>query len=165
MRTGDIIWVRAYKSDGSLHRWFQSRVLEVGEDCIITFTDVGNPVYTNIPGYSQPVHRQKRSIRTYYWPGRRYTLLEVYEPQGHLYELYADLASPIELAGNEIHYIDHELDVSKLAGEPPRIVDQDEFAEAAKKYGYSDEFVRDSYALAEQLVTLLATWRPRGIRG
>lgn len=163
MKAGDVIWVRVSKADGNPHRWYQARVLEAGEECIVAFADVGNPVYNGNPRYSHPMHRQKRAIRNYFWPGRRHTLLEVYEPDGRLHELYADITSPVELVGNEIHFIDHELDVSKLAGQVPRIVDQDEFAEAAGQFGYTAEFMRQSYDLAEQLVDLLASWTPRGI--
>jgi protein associated with RNAse G/E len=90
-------------------------------------------------------------------------LLEVYRPDGALNELYADICGPVLLVEGEVHLIDHELDVSMMAGDEPRIVDQDEFAEAAEQYGYSEEFVRESYALAEELLVVLAEWPPRGV--
>ncbi len=51
-----------------------------------------------------------------------------------------------------------------MAGEAAQVVDQDEFAEAAAKYGYPDAFVRQSYELAESLLELMAAWRPLGMR-
>jgi predicted RNA-binding protein associated with RNAse of E/G family len=102
-------------------------------------------------------------FRAYFWPGRRHTLLETYEPDGRLVELYADITSPIEIVEGEIHFIDHELDVIQYTGQEARIIDQDEFAEATERFGYADEFVRESYALAESLLDVLANWRPLGV--
>ncbi len=162
MKPGDTIWVRVFKADGRTHRWWQARVEAVRDDCIIAYTDVGNPVYHNVDTFSAPVFPQKHSIRNYYWLGRRHDLLEVYEADGRLHELYADITSPIEVVGGEIHYIDHELDVQMDAGDVPRIVDQDEFAEAAEQFGYADAFMRECYELAEQLIDVLREWRPLG---
>ena len=162
MKPGDEIWVRVFKADGSTHRWWRAQIEEAGEDCIIAYAGIGNEVFHNPDRFLRPVFRQRRVIRSYYWPGRRHNLLEVYEPDGSLRELYIDIISPIRLAGNEVHFVDHELDVQMKAGDIPRIIDQDEFAEAAQQYGYTEEFVRESYNLAEQLLGLLSGWTPRG---
>lgn len=164
MKAGDVIWVRAFKADGSTHRWFRVLVEDVQPDCIITWTQAGNPVYLNRDRFERDAGMQSHPIRAYYWPGRRHNLLEVYETDGRLRELYADIISPLEVTEGEIRFIDHELDVSQLAGEDPRIVDEDEFEEAAAKYGYSEEFVRQCHELAKQLLVVVGNWRPQGIR-
>jgi hypothetical protein len=87
---------------------------------------------------------------------------KIYGADGQLVELYADITSPVEVRENEIAFIDHELDVSQLAGQAPRIVDQDEFAAAAVAFGYSDEFMHQCYELAEALLDVVAHWQPRG---
>lgn len=160
---GDEIWLRNFKADGSPHRWWRARIEATQDNCIITYAPPGNPVHHNPDRFPRPLYHQPWHIRAYYWPGRRHNLLEVYEPDGRLSELYADIISPIELVDGEIHFIDHELDVLQPAGQAAQIVDQDEFAEAAGRFGYSDAFVRESYALAEQVRELLAGWRPLGI--
>jgi protein associated with RNAse G/E len=159
MRPGDLIWVRIYKSDGQLHRAWRAPVESVADGQIVTFTEANNPIYTLTQNYSL-----SHSIRCFLWPGRRHTLLEVYTTDGELHELFADITSPIEIVDGEVHFIDHELDVQMALGGDPCIVDQDEFAEAALKYGYTEAFVRECYTLAEQLLELLANWRPLGIR-
>lgn len=158
MKPGDRVWVRAFKTGGKPYRWWRPVVESVSDECIVVFAGAKSLFYMANKTIIQRTH-----IRVYFWPGRRHTLLEIYEPDGRLHELYADITSPIELVGEEIHFTDHELDVSMMAGEEPLIIDQDEFAEAAEQFGYADEFVRESYALAEQLVTVLREWRPRGI--
>ena len=49
-----------------------------------------------------------------------------------------------------------------LHGQVPQIIDQDEFAEAAVVYGYSEAFMGQCYELAEALLGVLAGWQPRG---
>jgi protein associated with RNAse G/E len=158
MGPGDLIWVRVFKADGQPYRSWRPVIESVVDDCIVVFSEANNPLYSVTQTFALQHH-----FRTYFWLGRRHTLLEIYETDGRLHELYADITSPIELIDEEIHYIDHELDVSMKAGEKPQIVDQDEFAEAAERFGYSDDFICDSYALAEHLVDILANWRPLGI--
>jgi predicted RNA-binding protein associated with RNAse of E/G family len=158
MKPGDWIWVRVFKSGGVPYRAWRPIVESVTDDCIVVYSAPGNPLHEVTQTFALEHH-----FRTYFWPGRRHTLLEIYEPDGRLRELYADITGPIAVVGEEIHLTDHELDVSMMAGGEPFIVDQDEFAEAAERYGYTDEFVRESYALAEQLRDVLANWRPLGI--
>jgi protein associated with RNAse G/E len=160
MRPGDAVWVRVFKADGSPYRWWKSRVESITDDYTVIFTEASSPLSMPTQTISLAHH-----FRTYFWPGRRHTLLEIYEPDGRLHELYADITSPVEVNDGEIRFIDHELDVSMIAGNEPRIVDQDEFAEAAERFGYSDDFIRECYALAESLLEVLANWQPRGVQG
>lgn len=164
MEPGDIIWVRVFKSDGQPHRWWQARVESADDECIILYADPPNPVYHNPQRFPRDLYVQEHIFRSFYWPGRRHNLLEVYATDGQLLELYADIISPIDVGPDEIRFIDHELDVSRLSGQEPRVVDQDEFAEAAMLYGYTDAFVSEAYNLAEQLRDLLVNWQPTGIK-
>lgn len=163
MKPGDIIWVRLFKSDGSAYRWWQTRVESVTAECLITYTPAGNKVFHNPDHYRNPIYITKHDMRTFYWPSRRHDLLEVYSPDGSLYEYYVNITSPVEIVDDEVRFIDHELDVQMYAGQAPQILDQDEFAEAAVLYGYSDAFVRECYVLAEEVIGLLAAWQPLGM--
>jgi len=158
MKPGDLIWVRVFKADGTPYRSWQALVESITDGCVVTLTRASNPVYLRDRVYAQAHH-----MRNYYWPGRRHDLLEVYEPDGRLHELYVNIASPVELLDGEIRYIDHELDVQMYTGDVPRVIDQDEFAEAAEQFGYTEQFMQESYALAESLLDVVANWRPLGM--
>lgn len=158
MQPGDVIWVKTLKADGTLHRRWRSVIEEVTPELIVAITRVGNPVYAAGKTYTQSFH-----IRNYYWPGYRHTLLEVYAPDGELVELYADVCSPVEILDSEIRFVDHELDVSHLMDGEPRLVDEDEFAEAAELYGYSEEFQQVCYQAAAEALALITGWQARGM--
>ncbi len=162
MKPGDVVWVRTYKADGQLHRWWQAQVEAVDGECLIVYSAIGSPIHHNPQRFPASLFPLEHTIRSYYWPGRRHTLLEIYDADGALVELYADITSPVEVTADEIRLTDHELDVSFLTGQAPQIVDQDEFAEAAAVFGYTDEFMRQCYELAESLLGILAGWQPRG---
>lgn len=164
MRPGDLIWVRVFKADGSTHRWWQAVVESAEAECVVTYTTAGNQVFHNPSRFRRPVFIQKHDIRSYYWPNRRYDLLEVYRPDGRLHELYADITGPVEVLDGEVRFVDHELDVQMFAGQAPHIVDQDEFIEAAREYHYSAELMALCNAQAEALLSLMAQWQPAGIQ-
>lgn len=162
MKPGDVVWVRTYKADGHLHRWWQAQVEAVDGECLIVYSAIGSPIHHNPQRFPASLFPLEHTIRSYYWPGRRHTLLEIYDADGALVELYADITSPVEIGEGEIRFTDHELDVSLLTGQAACIVDQDEFAEAAIHYGYTNEFMSQCYELAEALLGVLAGWQPRG---
>ena len=162
MKPGDTIWVRTSKADGRPHRWWQAQVEAVDDGCVVVYSAIGSPIHHNPDRFPAALFPLRHAIRSYYWPGWRHNLLEIYAADGRLVELYADITSPVEVGENEIAFIDHELDVSQLAGQAPRIVDQDEFAAGAVAFGYSDEFMHQCYELAEALLDVVAHWQPRG---
>src|SRR5262249_42041957 len=82
----------------------------------------------------------KCSIRTVYWLDRPYNLLEVYGGAGELEETYLNVASPPIMHGRQVSFVDHELDVTLRPGGQPRVVDEDEFEEAAARFSYAPDF-------------------------
>lgn len=153
LQVGDLIRVRAFKTDGQWYRWWMATVEQVTPDCIITLSPPNNATHTPTGQW-----HLKLAIRSYYWFDRPYNLLEVLEADDSLAEVYINIGSPIIQKGAELHFIDHELDVSKRRGEPARIVDVDEFAAAAIQYGYSAEFQAYCHQQAQLALELAENW-------
>ena len=89
--------------------------------------------------------------------------MEVYAPDGRLHEVYVNIGSPVEMEEGELRFIDYELDVSRMPPHAARIEDEDEFREAAVRYGYSEAFQVACYAVARETVGLADGWVARGI--
>lgn len=100
----------------------------------------------------------ENDVYHYFWYDRWINLLEVIDPNGQVIEVYVHIASPVEVGDGEISYIDYELDVTNLDG--PRLVDEDEFAEAVEKYNYSSKLQDQCYAAAKEALALVADWQP-----
>ena len=155
MRPGDVIEVRVLRADGSLYRSWQATVERVTPRALVVFKTVGTRVEGPAGGWAS-----EYGVRTCYWPDRPYNLAEVYEADGRLLELYANIAAPPQLGEGRLSYVDHELDVVCEPGQPPYVVDQDEFAEAAARYGYSPQFQAECWAAVEAAKAAELAWQP-----
>lgn len=159
MKAGDVIQVEALKFDGKPYRWWRSTVESVSADYVTTVNRIGDVVEDTEMGWIG-----RHNLRNFYWFGRPYNLMEVYERSGRLRQLYVHIASPPRVEGDTLVYVDYELDVSWRPGEAPRVRDQDEFAVAAEKYGYSPEFQEACWRAVDEALGLVGSWRARGIR-
>lgn len=157
-RVGEAVTCRAYKSDAKCYRWWQTRVESVSDSEIVTFAPVDNPVKQPDGGWMSRFH-----MRAFYWFDKFYNLIEVYDETGVFYKIYINIASPVLIKNHELHFTDFELDVSRLAGEAPRILDEDEFEKAAEQFGYSTEFQAYCREITREAVELAQSWQPRGI--
>jgi protein associated with RNAse G/E len=157
LRIGQQILVRSLRADGACYRWWHALVEYSDASTLVTYAPHGARVEQPGGGYSV-----RYAIRAWYWFDRPYNLLEVYEPDGSLAEIYIHIASPPRLVATTLEYTDHELDVVCQPGAPPRIVDQDEFAEAAMRYGYTAAFQAACFATAEAALVTAAEWQPHG---
>jgi protein associated with RNAse G/E len=147
-------------SDGSVHRWWPAVVEWVTGREVSTIAEVGT--YFDGPPETAGF-RHRFWSRMIYWTDRPYNLMELYEPDGRFFELYANVAGPATIEGKKIQYTDLELDVVKKPKRPARIVDEDEFEAAAQQYGYAPEFQRCCREAAEEARELLERWAPLGM--
>jgi protein associated with RNAse G/E len=154
---GQAVEVTAYKADGSRYRWFQAAVESAAPDRLALVTPVGHAVHGRSGDWISPW-----AMRGTYRPGLRYFLLEVYAGDGQLAEVYANVNSPALVEAGRLWYTDYELDVSRLPPGPPRVVDEEEFAEAAARYGYTPEFQAECYRVAAEALEVVRGWTPQG---
>jgi len=158
LRVGDRVQVSAYKSDGTCYRWWTATVETVGPDQLTLVTPVGHPIED--PGGN---FVSENALRVFYWPGKWYCLLEAYAPDGELVEVYVNISSPMEIDGLQMRFTDYELDVSRIPPGEAKLMDEDEFQEAAAEYGYPEEFQRACYQVARAALDLANRWVARGM--
>ena len=157
LKVGEIIPVHACKADGVTYRNWTAVVESATDDVIITIGLAGSPVF-NADGRTFHIEHH---LRAYYWFDRYYNLIEVFETNGNLLEIYINIASPPEWTNGLLKFKDHELDISKYPPKPAEIVDEDEFAEAVVKYGYSSEFQKQMYAVAKGALEIAENWQAK----
>jgi protein associated with RNAse G/E len=157
MKIGERIQVQARKTDGTVYRSWQATIESITEKSIVTIAPAGSSVF-NIKGEDYPIRHHYRS---YYWFDKFYNLLEIFETSGELFHIYINIASPPEFENGIMSFKDHELDVSRYVPKPAELVDEDEFAEAAVKYHYSQEFQDKMYSAAKEALVLANTWEAR----
>jgi protein associated with RNAse G/E len=155
---GQTITVRALHADGECYRHWQATVERVDAEMLVTTFRPGQIIH-NLTNSFQSVNY----LRTFYWFERLYNLIEVYTPAGAFAELYINIASKPHLQGDVLAFTDHELDVSMMAGQPPLLLDEDEFEQAIALYGYTPEFVSACRSNGTQALIIAETWVPEGI--
>ena len=159
MKPGDKIHVRACKADGTVYRSWQATIESVTADSIVTIAPAGSSVF-NIKGEDYPILHH---YRAYYWFDKFYNLIEIFETNGKLFHIYINVASPPEFENGIMSFKDHELDVSRYVPKPAELVDEDEFAEAAVKYQYTQEFQEKMYSTANEALELANRWEARPV--
>jgi protein associated with RNAse G/E len=158
LRVGQRVEVKALRADGQAYRWWTATVESVHPDRFVTWNWAGHHV-------ESPQRRwlSEGSIRAVYWLNRLYNLIEVYTRTGDLEEIYINVASPPRVQGPVVSFVDHELDVTMRPGEPPRVVDEDEFEEAAVRFAYAPEFQAACRRAAAEALVVAAGWHPAGL--
>jgi protein associated with RNAse G/E len=155
---GAPIEVRALHSDGTAYRWWPTTVESASANALVTYSAPGKLIHGPAGSSVATFH-----IRATYWYERPYNLFEVYRADGHLLEVYVNIASPAHLDGHTLTFTDHELDVVLQPGQPPVVVDEDEFAEAAERYGYSAEFQAACHQAVADVLSFIQDWQPAGL--
>lgn len=157
LKPGDVIEAHACKADGTVYRSWRATIESVAADSIVTVAPSGSSVF-NIKGEDYPIAHH---YRAYYWLEKYYNLLEIFETDGKLVQIYLNIASPPEFKNGVLSFKDYELDVSKSPPSPAKLIDEDEFTEAALKYNYSPQFQEKMYAVANEALELANNWTAR----
>ncbi len=157
MKIGDEIQGCARKTDGTIYRSWHATIESLDADMIVTIAPAGSVVNQKDGRQSVIAHH----LRSYYWHAKFYNLLEVFEPDGKLVELYINIASPPTFENDILSFKDHELDVVVNFPGKARIIDEDEFLEAVETYQYTKEFQEQMYAAAREALELADNWVAR----
>jgi protein associated with RNAse G/E len=157
MRAGEIIYIRALKSDGSCYRHWRARVESISDEGIVTLNRPGDEVGGPAGGWEM-----KHTTRNFYWFAKPYNLAEVYHTDGRLKQIYIHIASPVRACDRDLIYTDYELDVVKKPGEGLLVRDEDEFAHACAAYGYSHEFQCSCRDAVNEAIEVASCWRVAG---
>ncbi len=157
MKPGEKILVKALKSDGHAYWWCHATIEAIGESGITTFNPAGHIVEG-----PNGTRESEFAIRSYFWFGKSYNLLEVYRADSSLEEVYVHIASPAVLEEDHLRYTDWELDVVRFPGKNAFLTDEDEFEQAAQTYNYSPEFRQACYTAAQEALELANGWSVQG---
>ena len=160
IKPGEEIRVHACKTDGTVYRSWSSIIEAVSTNSIITIAPAGSRVSDKT---RRGDHQIAHHLRAYYWFDKFYNLIEVFDVNGALVEIYINIASPPEFENGEMSFKDHELDISRYPPKAAELVDEDEFAEAVVHYQYSEEFQRKIYFAVDEAMELANNWSAKPV--
>jgi uncharacterized protein len=157
MKIGDRIQVCACKADGSVYRSWHTTIETMDVDSIVTISPLGSEMYDRKRGNIHIEH----TLRSYYWFDKFYNLIEVFDGQGSLLQVYINVASPPYLEDGSLCFKDYELDVFRYPSSTATLLDEDEFAEAVITYQYTKEFQEQMYSVANEALELANSWNAK----
>ena len=152
-RPGSRALLRATKYDGTAH-WIQPfQVLSDDGNLLIAAYRARTPIYTSRGEFRSPY-----DSLVYFWRDRWYNVFRLSRPGCQLALWYCNVTTPPSYDGNQIGYVDLDLDVTVRPNGCIELLDQDEFDTHQKLYCYPAEVI----AHAEQAATDLIAMAKKG---
>ena len=154
--TGRRIHVRSSKYDGSPHWEFDSWfVLEDGP--LLVTSNFAGQILTNPKG----PWRTPYETRNHFWSDRWYNVLRLELPNGGgLHGWYCNVTTPAEYDGENVRYVDLDLDVIVDAQLDAKVVDEDEFLQHSERMAYPPNVIEQSRAAVDELLQLVRSGQP-----
>jgi protein associated with RNAse G/E len=146
---GARILLRATKYDGAAH-WIQPFSVIADDGVLITAQyRARTPIYTSRGEFRSPY-----DSRVYFWRDRWYNVFRLSKPGCALALWYCNVTTPPTFDGCQIGYVDLDLDVSVRPNGCIELLDEDEFEEHQRKYGYPEDVIRNAEAAAIEVAGL-----------
>jgi predicted RNA-binding protein associated with RNAse of E/G family len=137
-----------------VYRSWHTTIETMDADSIVTVSPAGSEMQDQKRG----VIRIGHTMRSYYWFDKFYNLIELFDEQGNLAQIYINIASPPYPEDGSLCFKDYELDVFRYPSSPAELLDEDEFAEAIITYQYTKEFQEQMYSAANEALELANRW-------
>jgi protein associated with RNAse G/E len=146
-----LVTVQSCKYDGRIHRRWHAH-LAARRDTLLVLDaafeeEICHPhLGTIAPG----------TLSTeYYWTDRWYNVFRFREPAGPLRNFYCNINTPAEFDGRVLSFIDLDVDVLVAPDFSYRVLDEDEFAINAVRFGYPPQIQRRAHEALNELITLI----------
>ena len=151
------VWVRGCDFDGSPHWEHPALLVREESGLLVTQTGAGLEIATTRGPWNSPF-----DTRGHYWPDRWFNVIRLEDPgpsgSGRLNGFYCNIATPVQFDGENLRYVDLQLDVRVYAeGDPLRyeLLDEDEFEAARERFQYAEELVWCCRRAVEEVIALV----------
>lgn len=132
-KEGDLITIKSYKHDGSLHRtWRDTMVLKTTEHALIGCND-----HTLVTESDGRKWRTREPALVYFHEKYWFNIVTMIRERGISY--YCNMASPALIDDEGLKYIDYDLDVKIFPNGEKKLLDVDEYKVHSKRYAYPSE--------------------------
>jgi protein associated with RNAse G/E len=153
MAEPDQITVRVFKYDGAEHRCWSASLARAEGTLIVLDAAFDNDVEHELLGN---ISSGTRTIE-YYWLDRWYNVFRFLESDGTTKLFYCNINLPPTLSGGVLSYIDLDIDILVRPDSSYQVLDLDEFAANALRYGYSEQVKKQTHAAVDELVSMIET--------
>ncbi len=145
------ITVRACKYDGSEHRRWPATVLRQEGSLLILDARFDEEIQHDLLG---TIALGTISLE-YYWLDRWYNVFRLSDPGGTLRNYYCNVNVPPSFDGELLSYVDLDMDILVQPDFTYKVLDREEFAQNATRYGYPSEVKQNAERSLEELISLI----------
>ena len=145
------IAVRVLKHDGVENRLWRGRLVERKGPLIVLEAEFDTDVSHHLLG---EIKRGARLVE-YYWLDRWYNVFRFLHDDGSTKLYYCNINQPPTFDGRVLTYVDLDIDLIVQPDFSFDILDLDEFATNATRYGYSDDEKENAAAALDQLIVMI----------
>lgn len=151
-KAGTYVHIQSFKHDGSLHRtWCKGYVLEADEKHIVAVTDRSWVIESDGRKWLT-----REPAVCFFYDDKWFNVISMIRHTGIFY--YCNLASPTVYDGEAIRNIDYDLDVKLYPDGRTQILDENEYADHAKKMDYPTKIM----AIVEKQMDILIDMMKKG---
>jgi protein associated with RNAse G/E len=151
---GRQVRVLSTKYDGSAHREYRGWFVLREDSLVVTQTFAGQEWADGSTARVMPL-----DARGYFWEDRWYNVLRLSEPRKGLWGWYCDVATPAQFDGENLHFVDLDLDVLVRAevggGLRTEVRDEEEFQANQAAMAYPREYVEQARRAIEEILALV----------
>ena len=148
---GALVIVHSCKYDGRIHRRWHARLAERRDTLLVLDAAFEEEICHPLLGTIAP-----GTLSTeYYWTDRWYSVFRFREPAGPLRNFYCNINTPAEFDGSLLTFIDLDVDVLVAPDFSYSVLDEDEFAVHAVRFGYPPEIHRRAREALDELIMLI----------
>lgn len=154
MNIGEVqptIEVIARKYDGSICRTWRMNLIRASSSLI----ELSGRFEKEIRHPELGVISKGTISMEFFWPSRWYNVFRFIEPDGQFRNLYCNISTPPEFDGATLEYVDLDLDLLVERDGDFRVLDDLEFLENARIFGYPDELVRSARNAVDELTAMI----------
>ncbi|HEY5075622.1 MAG TPA: DUF402 domain-containing protein [Pyrinomonadaceae bacterium] len=145
------ITVRVLKYDGTEYRRWDATMARQEDRLIVLDAEFDHDVQHHLLG---EIPRGTRTLE-YYWLDRWYNVFRFLEADGTTKLFYCNVNMPPIISSSSLTYIDLDIDILVRPDFSYQILDLEEFAANAARYGYPEQVKTRSHEAVDELIAMI----------
>ena len=143
--------VRVLKYDGTEYRRWDATMARQEDRLIVLDAEFDHDVQHHLLG---EIPRGTRTLE-YYWLDRWYNVFRFLEADGTTKLFYCNVNMPPTISSSSLTYIDLDIDILVRPDFSYQILDLEEFAANAARYGYPEQVKTRSHEAVDELIAMI----------
>ncbi|MBX7054831.1 MAG: DUF402 domain-containing protein [Pyrinomonadaceae bacterium] len=140
--------VNSRKFDGTVNRTWRCRPVDINGPALVLFgsfaRDTEHPDLGSIAAGTLSYE--------FFWPGQWYNVFRFHEPDGSLRNFYYNVSMPYSLNGDQLDYIDLDIDLIVWPDGRSQVLDIEEFEQNTRFYNYPADVVSNAERTLRELI-------------